>query len=338
MQVLAVALPLVEHGTTGGAFTGGEMVAITYMIFLYTPLLVLSQRGAAVRYWVNWILQGGKEEHVKGVRRRVRFNIVVGVGMQLLAYALVLMFWLSLYKDMSCSENSTEYVFFFYRFEAYGVARWIMVALSGIYALVLFYWLIETVRNVYVSQKHAAWCQDMLKVLKGAKQEAHLAKNVGPRGTFAGALTAVIDLGDGRAQEKYGARPTTAVTKRALAVEELIDGARIQTKVVSAVLLVWVVCVALALEFVLRWNKFDDEMSLTTYDQLLPCIVGLWMLMQSVLPVDESSVDPDQAMRHVSAWCDTGNAETALVEAMRTNGSRGGSSGELTRSFLRHFV
>lgn len=293
---------------------------------------------------MNWILRGGKEDLLKGVRTRLRFHIVLGVGMQLLACAVLLMFWTFLYKDMRCSDMGTDklmgdtYAFLFSPFNAFGVVRWVMTALLGMYALVLLYWLFDTVRNVYVSEKHIAWCQNMLQVLNGSKPDTSVTKG-GPRGAFVGALMAVIDLGDRRGQVLNGSRPTTAITERAVAVEELVDGAQFQAKLVSTLLFVWVVSNALAVELLLSWNKIDDTSSLTSHDQFLPFIVGLWTFLQSFFPPDESSIDSEQALRHVTLWCDAGSGQTSLLETVRTGKvSNDGGAGGTSRAFLRYFI
>ena len=317
------------------------MIVLTYMIFHFTPLIVFGQRGVTVRYWVNWILRGGQEALLRGVRTRLRFHVVVGVGMQLLAYAVLLMFWIGLYKDMRCSGSEDAYIFFFSAFEAFGIVRWVMVGVLGLYALVLLYWLFDTVRNVYVSKKQADWCNAMLQVLNGAKKEMKDVKG-GPKGAFVGALMAVADLGDRRGQALNGRRPTDAITEGAVAVEELVEGAQFQAKVTSILLFVWVVASALAVEFLVAWNKIDDTSSLTSYDQFFPFTVGLWVFLQSFFPPDESSIDSEQALRHVEMWCDARdrNGKTSILETVRTgtlsDAPQGRTAGAST--FLRYFV
>ena len=316
------------------------MIVLTYMIFHYTPLIVFGQRGVTVRYWVNWILRGGKEVLLKGVRTRLRFHVVVGVGMQLLAYAVLLMFWIGLYKDMRCSDSEDAYIFFFSPFDAYGVSHWVVVGVLGLYAFVLLYWLFDTVRNVYVSKKQAEWCNTMLQVLNGAKKETKDGPKGGPKGAFVGALMAVIDLGDARGQALNGARPTAAITERAVAVEELVDGAQFQAKVTSILLFVWVVTSALAVELLLTWNKIDDTSSIASYDQFFPFTVGLWVFLQSFFPPDESSIDSEQALRHVTMWCDAGHGKTSILETVRTGRLSDAPTGQAggATNFLRYFV
>jgi hypothetical protein len=325
----------VHRGTD--ALAAREMVVLTYMIFNYTLLIVLGQRGFTIKYWVNWILRGAQEAVLKGVRTRLRCHVVLGVGIQLLAYAVLLMFWIFLYEDMQCGDVGDTYAFFFYPFFAFGIFRWIMIGLLGLYTIVLVYWLFDTIRNVYMNEKYLKWCKNILQVLNGSKQETTVPKGTGPRGAFVGALMAVVELGDSRAQMLHGMKPTTAITRSALAVEELVDGARFQGRLVSSLLFIWIVTNALAVELIFDWNNIDDTSSLTRYDQILPLTVGTWTFLQSFFPSDESFINSEQALRHVTTWCDAGNEQTSILETMRTGKVSVDGDGR-TRAFLRYFV
>jgi hypothetical protein len=326
-----MSLQLVQNGTK--ALAAREMIVLSYMIFQYTPLVALSQRGVTIHFWVNWILRGGQQGLLRGVRTRLRIHSVQAVGMQLLAYAVLLLFWIVLYKDMSCKDMKETSAFFYYRLPAFGAFRWIVIGALSLYSLLLLYWLFDTVRSVHVNEKQAKWCQEQLQVMNGSKRQEPASKGSGPRGAFLGALMAVIDLGDARAQVHYGSRPTSAITEGAVAVEELSIAGRLQSRMVSALLFVWVVSNALAVEFLFVWNKIDDTSSLASFDQFFPFCMGVWAFMQSFFPPDDTCIDSEQAQRHVTQWCGAGDSRHPHVGQGKES-----SMGATTGAFLRHFV